>query len=223
MEDDRLLHLDLEFQLFGIFGSLSPGGLERQVRADGVQAVDTPRDTLESVRVGLRQTLALRPDVIVTTGGVSAGDLDLVRDVACELGDDIQVRQVNMKPGKPMVDGRIAGVPYFGLPGNPAACLVSFEIFVRPVLARLEGRAHIEPRRHVARVTETRSIAGGQRRQFLRGRVELDAVAGEYRLLPTGGQGSHMLSSFADANCLVCVPAGVSELTAGERVKIQLL
>ncbi|MFQ5654919.1 MAG: molybdopterin-binding protein, partial [Planctomycetota bacterium] len=183
----------------------------------------TLRDTPEETRAGLRQTLALRPDAIVTTGGISAGDLDFVREVARELGDDTRVRRVSMKPGKPLVDGTIAGVPFFGLPGNPAACLVSFEMFVRPALARMEGRGDgLLPRRR-ARIREGRRFPHGGRLQLLRGIVRHDADTAEYTLEPLRSQGSHLLSSFAGANCLVEIPAHVSELRAGEMVSVLLL
>ncbi|MEE8141919.1 MAG: molybdopterin-binding protein, partial [Planctomycetota bacterium] len=190
-------------------------------------AIPLPRpvllDTPEAVRAGLRQTLSLRPDVVVTIGGISAGDLDYVREVARELGDDIQVRKVCMKPGKPLVDGHIGGIPFFGLPGNAAACLVSFEIFVRPALARLEGRPDGLPPRREALVLETRATPGGGRLQFLRGQVRYHAESSEYQLQPLAGQGSHMLSSFAKANCLVELPPQQHQLRQGERVSVLLL
>ncbi|MEM7164247.1 MAG: gephyrin-like molybdotransferase Glp [Planctomycetota bacterium] len=180
-------------------------------------------DTPEAVRKGLLETLEQKPDAIVTTGGVSAGDLDYIRDVARELGSDVQVRRVNMKPGKPLVDGTIGGVPFFGLPGNPAACLVSFEVFVRPALAQMEGRDDGALPRRAARVMTQQPIRGAGRLQFLRARVTFDDNAGEYQLQPMAGQGSHLLSSFADANCLVEVSAEQKQLEAGATVAVWLL
>jgi molybdopterin molybdotransferase len=179
-------------------------------------------DTFEAVKAGLRQSLSLRPDAIVTTGGISAGDLDFIREVAKDLGERVEVRRVAMKPGKPLVYGIFdRGVPFFGLPGNPAACLVSFEVFVRPALAIMEGREDGFPPRRLARVTEGQTLGGGDRLQYLRGRVEF--VDGDYRLLPLEGQGSHQLSSFARANCLVEVPPERTSLEPGERVEVLLL
>ena len=180
-------------------------------------------DTMEAVRAGLRQTLTLRPDAIVTTGGISAGDLDFVREVARELGDGVEVRRVAMKPGKPLVYGLLGGVPFFGLPGNPAACLVSFEIFVRPALAHLEGRPDGIPARARARVHEDQELGSTPRLQLLRGRVAYDLESAEYLLDPPGPQSSHLLSSFSAANCLVEVPPGQSRLAAGELVTVLLL
>lgn len=181
------------------------------------------RDSVPAVRAGLLETLALEPDAIITTGGISAGDLDLIREVARELGDDVRVRKVNMKPGKPLVDGLLRGVPFFGLPGNPAACLVSFEIFVRPALARMEGRSDGTAPRRRARITATKVLRSGGRLQLLRGSVRYDAHAREYLLEPTGAQGSHLLHTFATANCLVVVSPDTTNLAAGEFVDVLLL
>jgi len=220
-------------ELVPIETPLSPGKIRNsnlysiaaRLRRWGAVPIPRPvlRDDREAIRRGLLATLEFAPDAIVTTGGISAGDLDHIREVARELGDDIAVRQVDMKPGKPLVDGRIGGVPYFGLPGNPAACLVSFEIFVRPALARMEGRADgLLPRRQ-ARVLRGRTFARAGRLQLLRGRIEYDDARHELVLAPLGGQGSHLLSSFADANCLVRVGPEADRLEAGEMVEVWLL
>ena len=139
------------------------------------------------------------------------------------MGENVQVRKISMKPGKPLVDGTIGGVPFFGLPGNPAACLVSFEIFVRPALARMEGRPDgLLPRRR-ARIREDQRFPSGQRLQYLRGRVRFDDERAEYELQPLPAQSSNQLRSFAHANCLVELPPGKNDLTRGERVTVLLL
>jgi molybdenum cofactor synthesis domain-containing protein len=220
-------------ELVPVDSTLAPGKIRNsnlhaicaRLRRFGAEAIPRPvlRDDREAIRSGLRATLEFAPDAIITTGGISAGDLDHVRDVARELGDDVEVRQVDMKPGKPLVDGLLGGVPYFGLPGNPAACLVSFEIFVRPALARMEGRADgLLPHRR-ARVLEGRNFPRAGRLQLLRGRVEFDETRQELVLLPLGRQGSHLLSSFADANCLVRVGPEADRLNAGELADVLLL
>lgn len=207
-----------------------------RVEAWGAEPLPRPVlvDTQEAVRTGLRQTLALRPDAIITTGGVSAGDLDFIRDVAQELGDDVSVRRVDMKPGKPLVDGAIGGVPFFGLPGNPAACLVSFEIFVRPALAKLEGRTDGHPPEIEAVLAAPFDFRPIDRVQFLRGRATLGRTTLTRDRATSGGaslfqvelsdrQGSHQLSSFARANCFVEIPKQSSRLGAGSPVTIHLL
>lgn len=180
-------------------------------------------DTPEAVHAGLSETLALRPDAIITTGGISAGDLDFIREVAREFGTDVHVRSVNMKPGKPLVDGWLGETPFFGLPGNPAACLVSFEIFVRPALARLEGRPDGLLPRVIAEAAEDLPVTGGERWQFVRARVSYDLERGTHVLHSTGDQGSHRLTSFATANCLALVPPESDRLRTGSRVEVLLL
>jgi len=220
-------------ELVPIEAELTPGKIRNSNLASivarlqqwGAEAIPRPIliDDREAIREGLQQTLALQPDAIITTGGISAGDVDHIRDIAQEMGSDVAVRKVDMKPGKPLVDGLIAGVPFFGLPGNPAACLVSFEIFVRPALALLEGRSDGMPPRHRAKVSEGRAFPKAGRLQFLRGRVDLDEKTGEWVLAPLSGQGSHLLSSFAAANCLVRVGPEVDRLNTGDDVDVFLL
>lgn len=220
-------------ELVAVEASLTPGKIRNsnlaaicaRLETWGAEPIPRPvlRDDPAAIRRGLLATLEFGPDAIITTGGISAGDLDHVREVARELGDDVEIRKVNMKPGKPLVDGLLGGVPYFGLPGNPAACLVSFEVFVRPALALLEGRSDGDLPHRRARVREGREFPRAGRLQFLRGRVEFDEAAGELALEPLGGQGSHLLSSFAAANCLVRVGPEVERLNAGDLVDVLLL
>ena len=176
------------------------------------------RDDREAIRTGLQETLDLAPDAIVTTGGISAGDLDHIREIAREMGDDVQIRKVAMKPGKPLVDGLIGGVPFFGLPGNPGACLVSFEVFVRPALAIMEGRTDgLLPERSGVLKSE-RSLPAGDRLRLLRGRATPDPTGGPDVIEIPSGQGSHLLTGFARANCLVKIPPTAQNLQTGERV-----
>jgi len=220
-------------ELVEVEAELSPGKIRNanlysicaRLRQWGAIPIPRPvlRDDPEAIRAGLRESLALEPDAIITTGGISAGDLDHIREVARELGDDVAVRKVNMKPGKPLVDGTIGGVPFFGLPGNPAACLVSFEIFVRPALALLEGRSDGLPPLRRARVSQGRVFPHAGRLQFLRGRLREGAEGDLPELAPLGGQGSHLLSSFSEANCLVRVGPEVNRLNTGDVVSVLIL
>jgi len=177
------------------------------------------RDDLEAIRHGLRETLSEEPDVILTTGGISAGDLDFIRDVAREMGEDVEVRKVAMKPGKPLVDGSLGGVPFFGLPGNPAACLVSFEMFVRPALAQMEGRKDGIPPIRSGVLSEGCNLSPGQRLRWLRGRVTPGTDGASDVIELPSGQGSHLLTGFSTANCLVRVPVCESEIAEGSVVE----
>lgn len=188
----------------------------------GAEALPRPvlRDDVEAIRSGLLETLALKPDAIVTTGGISAGDLDHIREVAREMGDDVQIRKVAMKPGKPLVDGLIGGVPFFGLPGNPAACLVSFEVFVRPALAHMEQRSdgNLPARFGVLQID--RQLPASDRLRLLRGKSSPDGEGGPDIVEIPSGQGSHLLGGFARANCLVKIPSGTETLGPGDKVEI---
>jgi len=217
-------------ELVEINSDLNPGQIRNSnlyslcARLQRWGAITLPRpvllDNIDAIRDGLQETLALEPDAIITTGGISAGDLDYIREVAREMGDDVQIRKVAMKPGKPLVDGLLGGVPFFGLPGNPAACLVSFEMFVRPALARMEQRPDgIHPVRYGILQTGD-PVPPGDRMRLLRGRFSPDPEGGADRVEIPSGQGSHLLSGFARANCLVKIPAQEQTVKPGDLVEI---
>jgi molybdopterin molybdotransferase len=154
-------------------------------------------------------------DLLITSGGVSAGAYEVVKDAFRELGT-VEFVKVPMQPGGPQGAGTVDGVPVVTLPGNPVSAFVSFEVFVRPALRRALGYTSPD-RLHVpARLTGAlRSPAG--RRQFLRGRYEGGQVS------QVGGPGSHLVAHLARANCLVVVPEGVTELPAGADVDVVLI
>lgn len=166
-----------------------------------------------------------RADLIVTSGGVSVGAYDVVKEVFESYGG-VDFRRLRMQPGKPQGFGRIgaggpgaaAGVPLLALPGNPVSAYISFELFVRPVIRTMLGAADVH--RPVVRAlcpAALRSPAG--RRQFLRGRY--DAAAGVVE--PVGGAESHLVGALARADCLITVPEDVTELPAGSEVDVVLL
>jgi molybdopterin molybdotransferase len=154
-------------------------------------------------------------DLLITSGGVSAGAYEVVKDAFRELGT-VEFAKVGMQPGGPQGAGTVEGVPVVTLPGNPVSAFVSFEVFVRPALRRAMGYTHPD-RLHVpARLTgPLRSPAG--RRQFLRGRFDGGSVS------QVGGPGSHLVAHLARANCLVVVPEDVTELPAGAEVDVVLI
>jgi len=154
-------------------------------------------------------------DLLITSGGVSAGAYEVVKDAFRGLGT-VEFGKVAMQPGGPQGAGTVDGVPVVTLPGNPVSAFVSFEVFVRPALRRAMGYTHPD-RLHVpARLTgPLRSPAG--RRQFLRGRFDGGQVS------QVGGPGSHLVAHLARANCLVVVPEDVTELPAGAEVDVVLI
>jgi len=171
-------------------------------------------DDVEEFLTTVRAALA-DADLLVTSGGVSAGAYEVVKDAFRTLGT-VDFVKVAMQPGGPQGCGTVDGVPVVTLPGNPVSSFVSFEVFVRPALRRALG--HAAPGRLRAPATLTaplRSPAG--RRQFLRGRYDAGTVS------QVGGPGSHLVAHLARANCLVVVPEDVTELPAGAPVDVVLI
>jgi molybdenum cofactor synthesis domain-containing protein len=169
------------------------------------------------------QKAASECDALVTSGGVSVGDLDVVRIVLSEMcGQSMRWMQVAIRPAKPLAFGLIDGrVPVFGLPGNPVSSMVSFELFARPALRRMGG--HNETARPtlsgVADVDLPRDPDG--KVHLLRALATVDA-AGRLHVRPSGGQESHQLMAMADANALVVLPDGPG-VRAGDEVGVLLL
>jgi molybdopterin molybdotransferase len=171
-------------------------------------------DDVEQFLATVRAELATA-DLLVTSGGVSAGAYEVVKDAFSGLGT-VEFVKVGMQPGGPQGAGTVDGVPVVTLPGNPVSSFVSFEVFVRPALRRALGHADPDRLRAPARLTgPLRSPAG--RRQFLRGRYE------DGRVSQVGGPGSHLVAHLARANCLVVVPEDVTELPAGAEVDVVLI
>jgi molybdopterin molybdotransferase len=155
-------------------------------------------------------------DLIITSGGVSAGAYEVVKDAFGRAGDQgVDFVKVAMQPGMPQGSGRVAGTPIVTLPGNPVSVLVSFEVFVRPALRRAMGLPDPErPRRAAVLAEKLTSIAG--KRQFRRGVLDADAgtVSGY------GPPGSHHLRYLASANCLLEIPEDVVEVPAGSQLQV---
>jgi molybdopterin molybdotransferase len=145
-------------------------------------------------------------DLIITSGGVSVGRYDYVRQVVGELGS-IEAWRIAMRPGKPLLIGRIGDTPMLGLPGNPVSAAVTFELFGRPALLALQGASQVH-RRHVA------LRAGEDLETYLRVRLT-DAGDGIPIATLSGGQRSSMLRSLTDAEALLIVPVGMSRAPAG--------
>ena len=160
----------------------------------------------------------VRADLIITTGGVSAGAYDTVKAVLSTLGT-VEFTKVAMQPGMPQGHGTLGEdrTPIFTLPGNPVSAYVSFEVFVRPVLRRMLGHARIY--RPVVRAVLAESLTSpAGKRQFAR--AELSVEDGRYVVRPAGGQGSHMLGALSQSNALVVVPEEITELPAGSAVAV---
>ena len=158
-------------------------------------------------------------DLFVCTGGASAGTRDLMADVIGELGE-VEAVTVAMRPGMPQIRGRIGSTPVIGLPGNPVSAYVSFEVFVRPAIRALQGRRDVHRPTVVARAVEPLS-APPHKRGYLR--VRLAREEGGWTVRPTGAQGSHLITSIAQADGLAIVPEAVTEVRVGDEVRVMLL
>lgn len=160
-----------------------------------------------------------RVDLFITSGGVSVGDYDMVKDVLGKLGE-MNFWKVAMRPGKPQAFGHIGGKPLFGLPGNPVSVMVSFEQFVRPALLKMMGRSHIF-RPEATAVLDAPIGRKTGRVEFIR--VVTEWREGRYHAQPTGPQGSGILRSMVLGNALAVLPEEVGRLEAGSEVAVQLL
>jgi molybdopterin molybdotransferase len=177
---------------------------------DAGVARDDRNDLIDRLRA------AGETDLVVTTGGVSMGAYDLVRGLLEERGA-VDFWQVALRPGKPLMFASVGGVPLIGLPGNPVSTLVGFELFVRPTILKLQGRTDLERPRLTA-ITEESLQNPPHLEQYFRGIARRDGGRIVVRL--TGDQGSHVLRSMANANCLIVIPQRTSEVAAGTPVEI---
>jgi molybdopterin molybdotransferase len=190
-------------------------------RAGGIPVdLGLARDTKESLREHLAG--ARDADLLVTTAGVSVGEHDFVREVLAELGCDMKLWRIKMRPGAPLGFGLLRGMPWIGLPGNPVSTMVTFELFVRPTIRRLLG--HRLPFRRTVPVCVGEPIRLGPRlRHFLRAVVQPEGAGGALVARLTGPQGSGILTSMARANALLIVPEDRPEVSAGETLTALLL
>lgn len=154
-------------------------------------------------------------DVLVTSGGVSAGDLDLLPEHAVRAGFELLFHGVAVRPGKPIAFGRRGATLWFGLPGNPVSTSVCFHVFVRTALDSLEGADPAGS--DFVQALLTRDIRLRGKRETYRD-ARLEVVEGENRVAPLESRGSHDLAAHARSNVLIRVPAGTDRLAAGSLV-----
>jgi molybdopterin molybdotransferase len=173
-------------------------------------------DARDELTARLREAAGMA-NVVMTSGGVSVGAYDLVKDVLAELGT-IDFWQVAMQPGRPLAFGAIGETTFFGLPGNPVASLLAFMLFVRPALWKLAGRRRLLPPAWQARTLEPLRKRAG-RREFKRG--VLAYGDGGWEVRTTGPQGSGILSSMVAGNCLIVLEEARGDVAAGESVTVE--
>ncbi|RXS64425.1 molybdopterin molybdenumtransferase MoeA [Streptomyces sp. TM32] len=199
--------------------------LTAAARAAGALAyrVGAVADDAETLRSTLEDQL-IRADLLVTSGGVSVGAYDVVKETLTALSAEegtVEFRKLAMQPGKPQGFGLIGPdrIPLLALPGNPVSSYVSFELFVRPALRTLMGLPDIQRPTLRARITDAIASSPRGRRQFLRGSHDADAGT----VTPVGGAGSHLIKAMAHANALIVVPEEATEVTADSEVDVVLL
>ncbi|HKB48446.1 MAG TPA: molybdopterin-binding protein, partial [Ktedonobacterales bacterium] len=158
-------------------------------------------------------------DLILTSGGVSVGDYDLVKELLSEQGD-IAFWRVRMRPGKPVAFGMLGATPLLGLPGNPVSAAVTFELFGRPAIRHMLGSRQIL-RPTIEVVLEGEDIPRGDRRHYVR--AWLDSRGGTLVARTTGAQESHLISSLQGATALLVVEVGEGVVRAGEHLPALLL
>jgi molybdopterin molybdotransferase len=178
------------------------------------------RDHPDAIEAAFSQAAAAA-DVVITSGGVSVGEADFVKQMLDRLGD-VLFWKIAMKPGRPLAYGKIGGAHFFGLPGNPVAVMVTFYQFVREALLILMGQTEIAqlPMLKVKCSKVIKKAPG--RMEFQRGILAL-GENGEWHVRPTGDQGSGILSSMSRANCFIVLPDAQGGVEAGGMVEVQLL
>jgi molybdopterin molybdotransferase len=197
---------------------LKSGGVPKNL---GI-AKDKPEELEEKLREGFDC------DLILTSGGVSVGDYDLVKFILAKMGTEIKFWKVAMRPGKPLVFGMLSikdnykekKIPIFGLPGNPVSSMVSFEIFVRPTILKMLGQS-TDTRKEVDAVLEEDIKKKKDLRYFLRAQTRWED--GVYLTRTTGPQGSGILKSMALANSLIILPEEEEFVKKGTRVTVRFL
>ncbi|EGR2393603.1 bifunctional molybdopterin-guanine dinucleotide biosynthesis adaptor protein MobB/molybdopterin molybdotransferase MoeA [Vibrio cholerae] len=190
-------------------------GLLKQL---GCQVIDL--GIIEDDEAKMMQVLeqaAKQTDMVLTSGGVSVGDADFIKSALEKLGH-IDFWRINMRPGRPLAFGQIAGKPFFGLPGNPVAVMVSFINFVEPALRKMQGEQGWQPLKvNAIALEDLRSRQG--RTEFSRG-VYAFNTQGQLTVRTTGKQGSGILRSMSEANCLIEIAPAIDTVKVGESVTI---
>lgn len=197
--------------------------LEALVRLNGGVpiALGHAADSLGAVKALLQRAVSEGADLIVTSAGVSVGEHDHTRTAVEQLGTALDFWRVRMRPGAPLGFGRVQGVPWVGLPGNPVSAMVTFELFVRPAVRRMLG--HTRVHRRPVRVTLEESVSIGAKLTHFYRAVVAPRPDGRLGARLTGPQGSGILTSMSLANALLVVPEDRTTVAAGEELSALLI
>lgn len=197
------------YQLFGVLARLNVEVIDMGVIADDLAAIEQAFSTASQIA-----------DVLITSGGVSVGDADYVKQVLDKIGQ-INFWKIAMKPGHPLTFGTINQATFFGLPGNPVSALVTFYQFVQPALQRMMGQTNIkQPTWQVRCLSNLKKKKG--RTEFQRG-ILMQQDDGEWVVTSTGAQGSHIIRSMSEANCFIVLQEYQTVVNKSEYVTVQPL
>ena len=217
---DEIVDIEAPLEAGKIRNANSYSNAAQVLRCGGVPVLlGIARDQVSEISARVRGALAQGLDLLITSGGISAGDFDVVKKVLAAEGE-VTFWQVRMRPGKPLAYGRVGGVPFLGLPGNPVAAMVSFELFARPLITRMLGKTILgAPAIEATLAEDVRTRAGF--RHYLR--VSLEERAGRTFARLAGEQGSGILLSMVRAQGLAVVPEDSPPLKAGDAVQVILI
>jgi molybdopterin molybdotransferase len=185
----------------------------------GVEILDLGviRDDRDAIRQAFRDAAAVA-DVVITSGGVSVGEADFVKQTLDEMGK-VDFWKIAMKPGKPLAFGKLGDAMFFGLPGNPVSVMATFYQFVQPALQKMMGMTLLPALTlKVACAVELKKEPG--RLEYQRGILQSD-TDGNMSVATTGRQGSHVLSSMSQSNCFIILPAECTDVHRGDLVVVQ--
>jgi len=215
---DELVEIHQPLPQGKIYNSNSFSIAAQVLRYGGIPLVlGIARDRVEEIEGKIKE--ALSADMLITSGGVSLGDYDLVKDVLAKQGQ-VSFWTVRMKPGKPLAFGVIGGVPHLGLPGNPVSSMITFELFARPAILKMMGKKNLS-KPSVRAIMESSIENSDGRRIFARAVVRREND--RYFARVTGPQGSGILTSMARANGLVVVPEDAKAVKEGDTVEVLML
>jgi len=215
---DELVDIDQPLPKGKIYNSNSFSIAAQVLRYGGIpQVLGIALDRVADLEGKIKE--ALSADMLITSGGVSMGDYDLVKDVLAKDGE-ISFWTVRMKPGKPLAFGMIKGVPHLGLPGNPVSSMITFELFARPAILKMMGKRNLS-KPMIEAITESNIQNTDGRRIFARATVRREGD--RYFAQATGPQGSGILTSMSRANGLIIVPEDVNAVEEGETVQAIML
>ncbi|MCY3803522.1 MAG: molybdopterin molybdotransferase MoeA [Gammaproteobacteria bacterium] len=199
---------------YTLYGMLSRLGVE----ITDLGVIGDERNAIEQVF----SDAAAKADVVITSGGVSVGEADFVKEILEQHGT-VHFWKVAMKPGRPLAFGKIGNAWFFGLPGNPVSVMVTFYVFVLPALRKMMGNPHQEPLTVTATCSSSLRKRAG-RVEYQRGILTWEKDGGSsghsYRVSKTGPQGSGVLRSMSDANCFIILPMESSGVEAGDEVRV---